>query len=353
MNIVVLAGGLSSERNVSLATGACVSRALRAAGHRTALVDMFLGLGEYGGNVMELFSAESGENPAISPDAPDLDAVRSSRQGRADGMFGPRVLEICARADIVFLGLHGACGEDGRVQAAFDLLGIPYTGAGYLGSGMAMNKATAKLVMERAGVLTAPWREVHYAPSDVERLAGELPVPCAVKAIDGGSSLGLALPSSRGELKTALETLTAYGGHILVEKRLYGRDFSVGVLGGRALPAVEIIPQTGGYFDYKAKYQPGGSIEVCPAQITEEQQRAMGGAALKLHRGLGLTVYSRSDFILDENGQAWCLEINTLPGLTEASLLPKEAAAAGMSYVELCQEIVELSLKERSKKWSL
>ncbi len=347
MNIVVLAGGLSPERTVSLSTGASVSQALRAKGHRTALVDMFLGLEGYTGEVVELFSSEGGEKAAIPPGAPDLEAVRRSRRDQSASLFGPRVLEICRQADMVFLGLHGACGEDGRVQAAFDLLGIPYTGAGYLGSGMAMNKATAKVVMERAGVLTAPWREVRYTAADVERLTGELPLPCAVKVIDGGSSLGMALPDSREELGAALTSLLAYGGHVLVEKRLHGRDFSVGVLGNRYLPAVEIIPQNGSYFDYEAKYQAGGSLEVCPARITEEQQRAMGEAALKLHRALGLTVYSRADFILDDEGRAWCLETNTLPGLTPASLLPKEAAAVGIVYEELCERIVELSLAER------
>ena len=250
-------------------------------------------------------------------------------------------------ADIVFLGLHGTCGEDGRVQAAFDLLGIPYTGAGYLASGMAMNKAVTKQIMERCGILTPPWRELIYSREDIPRLARELPVPSAVKVIDGGSSLGVCLPETREELAAALEDTLGYGGHVIVEPKSTGRDISIGVLGDRYLPAVEIIPRMGGYFDYASKYQDGGSEEVCPAPITDRQWREMGETTLRLHRALGLRAYSRADFILDADGRAWCLEINTLPGMTPASLLPKEAAAAGLNYEALCQEILELSLAGR------
>ncbi len=351
MKIVVLAGGLSSERNVSLVTGTSVCRALRQRGHRAVLVDMFLGLEGCGGALESLFDAPDGRcgGAVIEKTAPDLEAVRRSRAGQSPSLFGPGVLEICALADVVFLGLHGACGEDGRVQAAFDLMGIPYTGAGYLSSGMAMNKAVTKQFMEHAGIPTAPWREVRYSREDIPRLTAELPVPCAVKTIDGGSSLGVALPDTREELAAALEELLGYGGHIIVEEKLHGREITVGVLGEEYLPAVEIIPQTGVYFDYEAKYQEGGSLEVCPAQITEEQWREMGERALALHRALGLSAYSRTDFILDAAGEAWCLEINTLPGLTPASLLPKEAAAIGLEYGALCEKIIQLSLAQRRR----
>ena len=202
--------------------------------------------------------------------------------------------------------------------------------------------------MERAGILTAPWRDIHYAEKDIPRLVEELEVPCAVKVVNGGSSLGLALPDTKEELETALHDMLRYGNHIIVEKKIIGREMTVGVLGDRYLPAVEIIPQNNSaYFDYAAKYQAGGSLEVCPANITEEQWRMMGGATLRLFNALGLTAYSRADFILDEEGRAWCLEINTLPGMTGASLLPKEAAAIGMSYEDLCEEIVRLSLEAR------
>ena len=349
MNIIVLAGGLSPERQVSLVSGQDICRALRGLGHRAVLVDMFLGLEAWSGAPADIFDAPDGlcTRESISVDAPDLEAVRRSRRDQSPRLFGPGVLEVCMAADVVFLGLHGECGEDGRVQAAFDLLGVPYTGSGHLASGMAMNTAVAKQVMEYAGVLTAPWRELHYGAKDIPALTEELPLPAAVKSINGGSSLGLALPETREELGAALEELLRYGGHVIVEPKIRGRDITVGVLGDQYLPAVEMISQNGSYFDYAAKYQAGQCLEVCPAPITPEQQRTMGEAALRLHRALGLRAYSRTDFILDEKGRAWCLETNTLPGMTPGSLLPKEAAAVGMDYPALCQRILELSLSEK------
>ena len=348
MDIVVLAGGLSPERNVSLVSGQSVCQALRSLGHRAVVVDMYMGLENIAPkdifNVPEYLRGAD----AVSAQAPDLEAVRLSRPDRSKSLFGPGVLEACAQADAVFLGLHGECGEDGRVQAAFDLLGIPYTGSDYLASGMAMNKVVTKQVMERAGILTAPWQELIYREEDIPKLTDELPLPCAVKTINGGSSLGVALPETREELGSALRELLGYGGHVIVEKKIRGREVTVGVLGDRYLPAVEITARSGSYFDYEAKYQEGGSLEVCPAPVTEEQWRAMGETTLKLHRALGLRAYSRADFILDVEGQPWCLEINSLPGMTPGSLLPKEAAAIGMTYPELCQEILRLSLESET-----
>ncbi|MBD5161560.1 MAG: D-alanine--D-alanine ligase [Oscillibacter sp.] len=349
MDIIVLAGGLSPERQVSLVSGQGICRALRSLGHRAVLVDMFLGLESWEGDLKNIFDVPDGlcTQEEIRAEAPDLAAVRASRRDRSKSLFGPGVLEVCRMADAVFLGLHGECGEDGRVQAAFDLLGIPYTGSGHLGSGMAMNKAVTKQVMERAGIPTLPWRELVYRAEDIPRLTEELPLPAAVKSINGGSSLGLALPDTREELRRALTEMLDYGGRVIVERKVRGRNLTVGVLGDAYLPAVEMIPQEGAaYFDYAAKYQAGQSVEICPAPITPEQQKTIGELALKLHRALGLRAYSRTDFMLDEEGRIWCLEINTLPGMTPGSLLPKEAGAVGLSYPELCQRILDLSLSD-------
>ena len=349
MRIVVLAGGLSMERNVSLSSGTRICRALRARGHQAALVDLFLGLEDNDGAPESIFDAPDGlcGDFSVAREEPDLDAVRASRKDKSENIFGKDVLRVCAMADVVFIALHGACGEDGRVQAAFDLLGIPYTGAGYLSSGMAMDKAVTKRVMEDAGIPTAPWRDIpHYTAADIPALVEEIALPCAVKIVNGGSSVGVSLPETKAELEAALRDTLRYGSHVLVERKIHGRELSVGVLGDRYLPAVEIIPRSA-YFDYYAKYQTGGSEEICPARITEAQQREMGEYALRLHRALGLSVYSRTDFLLDEDGRPWCLETNTLPGLTPASLLPKEAAAVGIPYEELCEEIVRLSLAVR------
>lgn len=347
MNIVVLAGGLSPERQVSLVSGTNICRALRQKGHKAVLVDMFLGLENYTGSLEEIFDAPGGlcDDVEIHTKAPDLQAVRCSRADQSRSKFGPGVLQVCAMADMVFLGLHGECGEDGRVQATFDLMGIPYTGAGYLASGLAMNKALTKQLMIRSGIRTPVWQELVYEEKDIPDLLNRLPATCAVKVINGGSSLGVALPDTREELNAALHEMLQYGGHIIVEEKIRGRELTVGVLGDRYLPAVEIIPRNGAYFDYEAKYQTGGSQEVCPAPITDEEWKEMGEATLRLHRALGLSVYSRADFILDEEGRSWCLEINTLPGMTPASLLPKEAAAIGLDYPDLCQTILDLSLE--------
>jgi D-alanine-D-alanine ligase len=352
MKIVVLAGGISTERNVSFSSGTKICSALRARGHKAIMIDMFMGLEDYDGPVDEtIFDAEGGfcSEARISTVAPDLDAVRASRKLRSPSVIGKDVLGVCAMADIVFLALHGACGEDGRIQAAFDLLGIPYTGAGYLSSAMAMDKAMTKRMMEAAGVRTAPWRDIKYSAGDIGRIVSETELPCVVKTINGGSSIGVYITETKDELEDALRGALKHGSHIIIEKKITGRELTCGVLGDEYLPAVEIRPKAGGY-DYANKYQAGATEEICPAPITAEQQKDMGEATLRLYRMLGLSVYSRADFLLDENGDAWCLEINTLPGMTPTSLIPQEAAAVGIGYEDLCEKIIELSFKARSEK---
>ncbi|MBR1456353.1 MAG: D-alanine--D-alanine ligase [Oscillospiraceae bacterium] len=350
MKIVVLGGGISTERHVALVTATSVCRALRSLGHQAVFVDMFLGLEDHEGPLEAVFDAPDGlcGKVAIEKQAPDLAAVIASRKMKSPSRLGKNVLEVCALADCVFLGLHGADGEDGKIQATLDLLGVPYTGSGPLGSAMAMDKAVAKRIMESAGVRTPAWRELNYAAEDIPALAETLPVPCAVKVVDGGSSIGVALPETRGELRTALHELLRYGSRILVEEKIRGRELTVPVLDGRALSPIEIVPPEGTSFDYVAKYQSGaeGAQEICPARITEQERQLLGDAAVRLHEALGLAVYSRTDFILDAEGRAWCLEVNTLPGMTPNSLIPRAAAVEGMSYAQLCEKIVQLSLEK-------
>lgn len=354
MKIVVLGGGLSSERHVSLVTSTSVCKALRRAGHKAIFVDMFLGLEDYEGALADAFDAPDGlcGSAAIERDAPDIGAVMAGRKYKSPSRLGKNVLAICALADCVFLGLHGADGEDGKIQAALELLGIPYTGSGPLSSGMAMDKIVAKRIMDSCGVLTPEWREICYTREDIPALLDTLPLPCAVKIVGGGSSIGVELPETREELKAALENILRYGNRVVVEKKIRGRELTVPVLGGKYLSAIEIVPPEGGSFDYVAKYQSGdeGAREICPARITPEEHRLIGEAALKLHRTLGLSVYSRTDFILAEDGKAYCLEVNTLPGMTPNSLLPKAARVEGLSYEQLCERIVELSLAEKNKR---
>ena len=352
MKIVVLAGGISTERTVSLVSGTGVCQALRRKGHQAILVDMFMGLENPPADLNTLFDAPDGLCPdvKIEVQAPDLDVVRRSRPDQSPSRIGPHVLDICRLADIVFLGLHGQDGEDGRIQATLDLLGVPYTGSGYLGSAMAMDKAVTKRMMDSLGIRTAPWVDVHYTEADIPRLTQALMVPCAVKMGIGGSSIGMALPDTREELKKALYDLLPYGGQVVVEQKIKGREIQIAVLGDTYLPAVEIIPK-GAYFDYVSKYQKDGAQEICPAPISDEEWHQVGEMALKLHRGLGLAVYSRSDFLLDAEGKAWCLEINTLPGMTPTSLVPQEAAQVGLSYADLCEKIVLDSINARKAEY--
>ena len=353
MKIVVLGGGISTERHVALVTGTSVYRALRSLGHKAIFVDMFMGLEDYEGSLDEAFDAPDGfiGKVAIEKTAPDLEAVKASRKLQGPSHLGKNVLEICQKADCVFLGLHGADGEDGKIQAALELLGVPYTGSAPLPSAMAMDKAVAKRIMESAGVLTPRWRELEYTEADIPRLVEELPVPCAVKVVNGGSSIGVELPETREELAGALRALLPFRSRVVVEEKIRGREMTQPILDERWLSAIEIVPPEGTSFDYVAKYQSGdeGAQEICPARITPEEQQTLGEAALKLHRALGLAVYSRTDFILDDEGRAWCLEVNTLPGMTPASLIPKAAAVEGMSYAQLCEKIVTLSLEARAQ----
>lgn len=346
MKIVVLAGGISTEREVSLVSGTGICRALRENGHRAILVDLFLGLEEVPSDLETLFDAPDGlcTDVRVGSKAPDLEAVRRSRRDQSPSHIGPHVLELCAAADIVFLGLHGMDGEDGRIQAALDLLNVPYTGAGHLASAVAMDKAVAKRLMDAAGIRTPKWRLLEYGPEEVDRLAAELPMPCVIKTLGGGSSLGVYLPEDRAELRSALAEVLDFGARVLMEERIFGRELTVAVLGDRWLPAVETVP-AGKDFDYEAKYQDGAAVETCPAQVPPEVMEAAGDMALQAHRCLGLEVYSRTDMILDDQGRLWCLEVNSLPGMTPTSFVPKEAAAVGISYNQLCQEIVDLSLQ--------
>lgn len=344
MRIVVLAGGLSPERNVSLSSGAMVAEALRGRGHRVALIDLFFGLENWTGPAEGLYDAPVPESwRRVDHAAPDLGQVRAQRRDKGRSQFGPGVLELCSHADAVFLALHGACGEDGRIQAALDLMGIPYTGSGHLGSAVAMDKDLTKKLVSEAGIRTPAWQRLAYRADDIPELSRSLPLPAVIKPMDFGSSIGVSIAHSPAELSRALSEGLSFG-RMMVEEYIQGREIQVGVLEGRALPSIEIIPRQG-FYDYENKYRPGAAREVCPAPVEEETERRLGETALAVHRLLGLAVYSRTDFILDEGGRAWFLEINTLPGMTPTSLLPQEAAAVGLSYPELCERILTASLK--------
>lgn len=327
MKILVLAGGISSERDVSFVTGTQVLRALLQNGHHAEMVDVFTG---------EVIHVTEG----IKITSPDISEIKKRRGYSRDGLFGEGVLEKCRQADMVFMALHGEDGENGKIQAAFDLLGIRYTGTGYLGSALAMNKDIAKELFAKKGVPTPQGITVHKGENP-----GKAAYPCVVKPASGGSSVGISIVRDDREYKDALEEAFLWENKVVVEEYIKGREFSIGVIDGEALPVIEIAPLSG-FYDYKNKYQAGSTIETCPAQLSKEQTRQMQEYAVLVYEALKLDTYARMDFIMSEEGKIFCLEANTLPGMTPTSLLPQEAAAAGMDFCALCEKLVEVSQKK-------
>ena len=344
MKIVVMCGGLSMERDVSIASSTLICKALRDMGHQAVLVDMYFGLEDCETPVEQLFDNLPELKAARVPEAaPDLDAVRASRKWQSRSKVGRGVFELCALADVVFLGLHGACGEDGRIQAALDLLGVPYTGSGYIGSALAMNKDMTKRLARMAGVRVPESRLVKYDEDDIDALADSLELPCVVKPVDSGSSIGVSIAYTRQELRAALESNRELG-RTLAEQYVKGREIDVAVLDGRSLPSIEIIPKRG-FYDYRNKYQAGATVEICPTPIVPEIEAELEATALRVHNLLGLEGYSRSDFMVNEAGEVYFLEINTLPGMTPTSLMPQEAAAVGIDFNALCKRILEIAME--------
>jgi len=338
MKIVVLAGGLSTERDVSLVSGKKVYDALKSKGHEVLLLDVFLG---YKGDVSTAFSGVFGsEGFNISDDAPDLEVVRTMRGDDGKAFFGPHVLELCDMADIVFMALHGDSGENGKIQAAFDLYGIRYTGTGYYSSAVAMNKYVSKLLFEKNGIPTPGYRFIESEKTDY------VPdFPAFVKICSGGSSVGVYRVENKDEYKKALKEAFKYEGSVIVEKAIVGREFSDGVIDGKALPVIELAPKVG-FYDYKNKYQEGSTVETCPAQIPDDVTEKIQRCAEKVVEVLGIETYARMDFMLDKDLNIYCLEANTLPGMTPTSLMPQEAAVIGLSFADFCEKIIEVSLRK-------
>ena len=349
MKIIILAGGLSTERDVSLASAAGICRTLLENGHDAFLLDVFMGLENAPENLEDVFTLpghglEITKN--ISAQEPDLEAVKASRPDQSDCFLGPNVIELCRLADITFLGLHGGEGENGKLQATFDLLGIRYTGPDSLGCAIAMDKGFTRQVFLQSGIDTPKGRSLRKNDADHSLDSLGLALPVVVKPCSGGSSIGVYIVKTGEEYREALEKSFRYEDEVIIEEYICGREFACGIIDGKALPPIEIIPKTE-FFDYANKYQAGATEEVCPANIPEETASRMMELTEKAFRALKLSVYSRADFLLDGSGNLYCLEMNTLPGMTAASLLPKEAAAAGIGYGELCELIIQKSLEAR------
>ena len=301
--IAVLMGGPGSERDVSLATGRGVAKALRSLGMEVVEVD-----------------------------------VRDEN------------FELPGDVDLAFLTIHGTFGEDGQLQKILEQRGVRYTGDGVEESATAFDKIRSKEKFRRHSVVTPSWQVVraHQRPT--------IPLPIVVKPPREGSTVGVVIVKNERELASAMAEVAKYARELLVEKFVPGRELTIGILGSEALPILEIIPK-GGFYDFNNKYPflnpqaGGGAQHVCPAKIDKEKTREIQELALRAFRALGLQVYGRVDVLLPEDGAATVLEINTIPGMTEASLLPEAAAAAGVSYPDLCLRIIELSrAREEAKK---
>ncbi len=352
MKIVVLAGGISTERDVSLSSGSLIYKTLKERGHQVVLLDVFLGY--EGEDVEEIFEKNhdwAAKIGHIAEESPDIEQIKALRPDWKKNFFGPNVISVCQKADVVFMGLHGENGENGRIQACFDLMGICYTGTDYVSSALCMDKGLAKELFANHGVPT-PYG-IRLKKKDLEaylekRKEGqeekEVPFPVVVKACCGGSSVGVYMVSGEEDYEKALREAFRYDEEVIIEQYIKGREFSVGVMEGRALPVIEIAPLQG-FYDYKNKYQAGSTVETCPADIPAEKTKEMQRWAEKAFEVLRLKNYARMDFMMNEAGEMFCLEANTLPGMTPTSLLPQEAAAEGVSFGELCEKIIEAAVK--------
>lgn len=342
MKIVVLAGGTSTEREISIVSGTGICGALRQKGHEAILVDIFCGVEDV--DWENPFPAEYDVEKAaeyMKSFNPQIKEMQKTRRS----FFGPNVLKLCEACDIVFLGLHGANGEDGKVQAAFDLMGIRYTGTGYLSSAMAMDKRITKEVFLMNNVPTPGGFSMSTDALEKDIAKHGLSFPVVVKTSCGGSSVGVYIVNDQKEYEQALKDAYSYEDEVVIEEYIKGREFSVAVVDGKAYPVIEIAPIQG-FYDYKNKYQAGSTIETCPAELSLELTEKMQHYAEAGAKALFMEGYCRLDFMMKENGDMYCLEANTLPGMTPTSLIPQEARVLGIDYPTLCEKLIEVSLKK-------
>ena len=341
MNITVLLGGSSAERDVSLASGLRMALALRERGHAVRAVDPAAG-------PVDLEALRRGVG--AEPPTPEELAELRERRVEETLLTMPAVRE----ADVVVLGLHGGRGEDGTVQALLDLAGVRYTGSGPLASALAMDKELSKQLFRAADVRTADWLMVRAGDDarwSTADAAGEvglaLGYPLVVKPSKQGSTVGLTVVKRPDDLAPAIALAFRYDDEVMLERFVPGREFTVGILGGEALPVGEIIPQKEIY-DYECKYTPGMAVEVFPAQLDAETAGDLQEQARRAFAALKLRGCARIDFRLTPDGTSYCLEANTLPGMTETSLIPQAAAAAGLTFGELCERLVQLAAGDAS-----
>lgn len=337
MKIVVLAGGLSNERDVSLSSGSKIANALKSKGHDVLLMDLYFGFHDVN-NFDEAINKYGKEEYFynVPKNEPNLEEIIKQNNNRTIEI-GDNVIDICKSSDMVFLGLHGGIGENGKLQALFELNEIKYTGSDFKSSLLAMDKLVSKVIMSQNGVLTPNWTIYNDKNTDL------VTAPAVVKPNDNGSSIGVKIAETDVELEKAVQFAMKYSKDVLIEEKIVGREFSVGILDHEVLPIIELIPKQG-FYDYENKYQEGATEEIVPANIDNQLTNQLQEIALEVFDLLGLSVYGRIDFIVDESNKIYCIEANSLPGMTPTSLVPQEAESIGIKYEDLCQKVVELSL---------
>ncbi len=340
MKIAVLFGGTSEERDVSIASGAQVVKALRERGHVVVAVDTATGVLS---DDAEQKLLSSGVAP-LPPGAEKLDVLRTGDPTAITQ--APELDDV----DVLFLALHGGAGEDGTLQALLDLTGMPYTGSGRIGSTLAMDKDVSKHLFRAAGVPTPDWILLRVGEeADGERVESELGLPLVVKPSKQGSTVGLTVVKRTEDLGDAVAEAFRFDDEVMLEAFVPGRELTVPILGDEALPVGEIVPKHE-IFDYECKYQPGMAQEIFPAEVPGDVAERARDLGLRAHRALKLSNFSRVDFRMDAEGGLWCLEANTLPGMTAASLFPKGARAAGIPFPEVCERICLLALQEHRRR---
>jgi D-alanine-D-alanine ligase len=337
MRIAVLTGGSTPEREVAFAGAAQVVAALRAMGHDVTAVDTTAGPLSAADEAHLLVSAVGREPPSEA----EIRRLRALE-------LGPALVALPAvrDADLVFPVLHGQQGEGGELQALLELADVPYAGSGPLGSALAMDKDIAKRLFRAAGVPTPDWQ---MWPAATTAAAADLGLPLVVKPVKAGSTVGLTVVRAATEIGAAAELALGYDDEVMLETFVPGREFTVGILGERALAVGEIIPSHE-IFDYECKYTPGLCREVFPAEIPADLAARLQDAAVRAHNALKLWDFSRVDFRVTPEGALHCLEANTLPGLTRMSLLPQSAAAVGIDFPTLCSTIGQLALARRARR---
>jgi D-alanine-D-alanine ligase len=337
MRITLLTGGTSSERDVAIASAVQIIKALRSKGHEVSVVDTargFIPMGEES----RLLSGSVG----IAP--PSIDELHTLERGLL--LSGLGNLPVIRTAEVLFLALHGGRGEDGTIQTLLEVVGVPYTGSGPLGSAMAMDKDVSKRLFREAGVPTADWT---MTPAPRDKVGEALGWPLVVKPSKQGSTVGLTVVKDPADYEAAVELASRYDDEVMVERFVPGRELTVGILDGKALAVGEIIPRHE-IFDYECKYTPGMSEEIFPADLPAPVARECQRLAVRAHEALKLGGYSRVDFRLTPGGEAFCLEVNTLPGMTATSLLPQSARAVGIEFPDLCERICRTAQQGRLKE---